>query len=618
MKKFVVLFLTGLLVMAFGAPVYAQTLEFKASGFIDVISNINVNVPEIFYSSSNNVMYGPPIGGLGYTSSTWSTTGGTWSKALVPSPAGLLPLGALAWGYASGDFRNIDDPTKAPYVGNGAGFDRKQTFMLSRGRLRFDAILGKEMSGTFIFELDSSRWGDSGQSAGVAQSQRNMVGALGADRAGVEIKNMFMTFGLPYLGVPVPIQIQAGILPLAIRPGFFMYADGSGANLTAKIDPATIRLMWSKAFEGNDWRSDDVDFYGMDANVKIGPVTVGGYGLYQNAGTYPIGKAATLGFATINPNIADTFKSEAYWLGLYADGKLGPINMNFDFAYDKGKIEDNRHRPAVSSTAAPADTTFPFPDVKLRGWAARLKLDFPWEKFNFGAVGLYSTGSDLNKTGPTGLPGTINAMGTYSTRVGGFMTPIGSERMPGDDLILMGSNINRSHTGYFPMNDGYMTRGPYGGMWFAKLYAGFKATPWYKVTLEGLYIGDTTKNGNTIGTARQLVNLGTPVLGAASGFFTVPTGPGSLANNPATMKFYRDDKEIGWEINLINEIQIYKNLKFSVAGAYLWAGPAMDYFVSATPANALQTSWKTLPLYQQSNESPRNPWLITTVLTYSF
>ena len=48
MKKFIVLSLAGLLILAFGATAYAQApkLEFKASGFIDMQSFMGVNVPQ--------------------------------------------------------------------------------------------------------------------------------------------------------------------------------------------------------------------------------------------------------------------------------------------------------------------------------------------------------------------------------------------------------------------------------------------------------------------------------------------------------------------------------------------------------------------------------------------
>ena len=50
MKKFVVLSLISFLILAFGATVYGQekapALEFKASGWMDVISEYRMNVPQ--------------------------------------------------------------------------------------------------------------------------------------------------------------------------------------------------------------------------------------------------------------------------------------------------------------------------------------------------------------------------------------------------------------------------------------------------------------------------------------------------------------------------------------------------------------------------------------------
>ncbi len=70
MKKFVVLSLISFLILAFGATVYSQekapTLEFKASGFIDVITEYMVNVPNP---------------GLATTAG-----GGTWATDVVFNP----------------------------------------------------------------------------------------------------------------------------------------------------------------------------------------------------------------------------------------------------------------------------------------------------------------------------------------------------------------------------------------------------------------------------------------------------------------------------------------------------------------------------------------------------
>ena len=180
MKKFYVLSLIGLLIMAFGITAYAQekapVLEFKASGFLDVISEYKKNVPEPGWATS--------------------ATGGTSTNDVLfgPPPAYYLP-------------------------GNGKAFNEKESYMMQRGRLKFDAIMGKEVTGTFFFEFDSTRWGERIPAGSTAQ--RNYSGFWGvADRSSLELKNMFITFAVPYFGIPVPMTVQAGIHPLVIRREF--------------------------------------------------------------------------------------------------------------------------------------------------------------------------------------------------------------------------------------------------------------------------------------------------------------------------------------------------------------------------------------------------------------
>jgi hypothetical protein len=104
------------------------------------------------------------------------------------------------------------------------------------------------------------------------------------------------------------------------------------------------------------------------------------------------------------------------------------------------------------------------------------------------------------------------------------------------------------------------------------------ATPWYKVTLQGLYIGDTTKHGNTLGDAVK------------------GTTWGNWSN--------RDDKTIGFELDLIQDIQIYKNLKWSIGAGILFAGDALDQCVNEA----------VVP----RNKGPKDPWILATKLRYDF
>jgi hypothetical protein len=140
-----------------------------------------------------------------------------------------------------------------------------------------------------------------------------------------------------------------------------------------------------------------------------------------------------------------------------------------------------------------------------------------------------------------------------------------------------------------------MSRGGFGGTAFIKGYGSVKLAPWYKLTLQGLYIWDTTTHGNTFGTAvKNPGNLSIPV----GGF---------------TGQSLRDDKDIGFELDLISEIDIYKNLKGFIGLGYLWSGKALDvYNNGGAPAP------NTIPLALGRNFSPDNPWNITTRLLFTF
>jgi hypothetical protein len=109
--------------------------------------------------------------------------------------------------------------------------------------------------------------------------------------------------------------------------------------------------------------------------------------------------------------------------------------------------------------------------------------------------------------------------------------------------------------------------------------------------MQGLYIGDTTSGGNTLGTAFRFPYL--------------PTKPMRLAG----VNMLRDDKRIGVELDLINEFQIYNNLRFFVGFGYLFGGDALD--VGHIAFNQFNQSIGL-------NRSIANPWALRTRLQYTF
>ncbi len=551
MKKFIVLSLLGLLIMAFSATVYAQKLDFKASGFIDAIGVYNKNVPRYNASAGTFQVVHPDYGNY---------------YAAIPPTA---PVGLDA-----------------------KALNKKETFATSRLRLKFDAVMDKNLSGTIFFEADSTRWGDISGGQGGKLRESGAFGYWSADRVAFEIKNCYIDFGLPYFGIPVPMSFRVGLQPLSIRPDMVVYTDGMGVTGNFMVaNMIGINPLWFKALEGKDWADDDVDVYGLQVTAKIAPFTFGGYGLYYNMKTYPFTVATAVkdlaGTAYSIPSlyqlVQGTMTSGMWWLGAYADGKAGPVNFNFDFVYDRGKVQQHL-----------LTTIPPMPDVKYRGWATKLKIDFPWDIFNFGAVGMYATGADAKKTSAAGLPGQSVAYGAgfgggnpytamMSKKNTAYVVPPGSEEGPifGEAMVVYNGFCGVSDPIAIGANANYnaLSKGAIGGTAMAKLYASVKPIPWWKVTLQGLYVWDTTKNGNTFGNA---VNY---------------------------LGYLRNDKDIGFELDLINEISIYKNLVLYLGGGYLWAGDALDLRDTRSAARGLLGN---------INLSPKNPWILATKLQYTF
>jgi len=457
----------------------------------------------------------------------------------------------------------------APGFAKGAAVNKSNSWLNSRGTLIFNAAMGKEVSGTVIFEMDADPWGGSPGGQIGRLSERNTAGFWGGDRAAVEVKNVYFDFGVP--AIPYPTTVRVGVQPLGIRPTFFVYTDGPGVVVGLKADPVTISPFWFKAVEGTDWAADDVDVYGLQLRANIDKLTVGGYWVYYNMNSYPFFVNSPLLVGTTNTGlnalVTGTQRAAFWWLGAYMDGKMGPVDLNFDFFYDDGEVESRR------SAAR---------DVDYSGWATRAKIDYPREKFNFGVIGAYGSGADARKTSTSGLPGTVVANGTALTKkVKAAVNPPGDEASTnfGESLIFYSSSIVRG-TGWAATQHNFAVNpGALGGSWFAKLYATYKAAPDFKVTVQGLYIGDTTKNGNTVGNAERGIGAATSL---------------------------RDDSDIGWEFDLITELQIYKNLRWKAGVGYMFLGDAMDFRSGTNAAGA--------PI----NRSINNPWTVQSRVQYDF
>ncbi len=448
-------------------------------------------------------------------------------------------------------------PVAADLQPDGGAFNRSTSWMKGRARIKFDFVADKNLMGRVQFEMDSSKWGE-------GDGTRNSMGFWGADRASVEIKNAYIQVGLPYFGIPAPMTMTIGLQGISVRKGLVLDNDGMGIVVGIKADPLTIVPFWAKPFEGNEGTADDNDLYGLDVTAKFDEISVGAFGVYFNMNTYPnvSGKPAAYGKRTSD------YTSDMFWYGVYSDGKIGPFGYNAELVFDTGTVD------YVGDTAG-------VKDVDYNGWVTRIKVKYPWEKFEFGTTFMYASGADQKKTDWDGLPGTnhtpwggtnkkvttyVGVPGDFGSIAEGFILS------DNEDLAVEQYGTSAANTVGGIKNSGSFSRGTVGGTWLARLYMKYPLTPWYKIHLQAMYVGDTTKNGNTYGTAR------------------------TAAGNP------RDDNSVGWELGLLNSFQIYKNLSFFVGGGYVFAGDGMDLWSAA----------------KGKNVSPDNPWLFATRLLYEF
>jgi hypothetical protein len=543
MKKSIVLILLGLLIMGIGTTAYAQ-VEFKAYGalFAGFLDWVNV--------------------------------------------AGGTPGEGIATRFGA--------PFEPPYPGSGnearsGAWDRPVNFYSTYANIFFEWDVGKEIKGVFNIETVNYHSGTNTIPNGnqPPQGLEFDTGLWDTRTAQTRLRNAYVQFAVPYFGIPVPMTVTAGIIPMGTRPAF-MWAttEGAGIQVDLKYDPAAFTFTWGKMAEGKIAVADDSNFFSLEGRANLGPATIGGYALYNNMNTYPITYNETAYGAP-----SSSFKSDMWWFGLYADGKLGPINFNFDAAVDTGEVKGN----ASAGIFTGATPGFFADDVKYGGWGSQLKITYPWEKFTFGGLGGYWSGSDLSKTSRSGFPGSNvagSSLPSNSTKVSGFVYPAGDVQWVvwAESMFLGGTwaSLVAIPQSMVPGGGAWNTqlsRQATGGTWVAKLFTDIKAAPWYKITLWGLYIGDTTKHGNTMGDAREFVaNVGTtPVYET------------------------RDDKTIGWEVAVIQNFSIYKNLTFDIGLGYLIAGGALDQNVK--DASGAPTEF---------NKSPHNPWMFSTKLTYSF
>ena len=430
------------------------------------------------------------------------------------------------------------------YQNVGSWTDHVRTEWVQRFELFFHTAASKDLKGVVRLRMDSvpSPWGTNAEG-------RNALGKWGAEQVTVEVKEAYIDFKIP--GIECPTWLRAGVQFFALRPEVFLIAAGPGISFRSSVPLAdgTFSLSggWGKIREYDEVITktiytcrgicDNITWTcSCNVTTSIEKVEQQSANLFYLAGDYKakagISGGLYVALATGERKDYATHKMDKgniWWIGLYSDGKVGPVNYNFDLIYNTGK-EDYR-------TAQ---------DIKYSGWLARAVLTYPYEKFNFGLGGLYVSGVNYKK---------FDDKGKYT----GFVLPIGSETMgPQADslIVLSGWGTGPGIVGDIgwasvPWSQAKITgskfdlvRRGWPGIWGVRLFADYKALNWLTLSGQVAYWGDTVKYGNAF-------------------------------EGPVLDKKY-DDKDIGFEVDLGAKIDIYKNLAWRLVFGYLFAGNAAD------------------------------------------
>ena len=361
---------------------------------------------------------------------------GLFFAGTVPSANAIEFKAQGEWlmGFGAGDASLINKTrtgnTKSKY-NNDDKFSAMQ-----RVRLQLDAVASENLSGTVLFELLESTWG-----------QAESGGALGADEKIVGVLNAYIDWTVPNTDLKVRMGLQPIEMPNVAGGSSILNTDALAAvTLNYQFNENVgATLMWGRPFNDNysTWEtnhSNDKDNYldNLDLIALSVPITFDGievtpwvmYGIVgQNVGragewveedgeprpyfdgyTGPTDLFATADVSKANRRHANT---SAFWAGLPIKLSLwDPLNIEIDLNYgyvqSVGKYDAYNNRSKSLKSA----------DTEREGWLAKALIEYKMDWGTPGVFGWYASGDDSNvKNGSERLP-SIEAKGNFTSMMG--------------------------------------------------------------------------------------------------------------------------------------------------------------------------------------------------------
>ncbi len=337
--------------------------------------------------------------------------------------------GEWLMGFGVGDASLINKSRAAGGSKKKANNDDKFS-AAQRVRLQLDAVANENLSGTVLFELTESMWG---------QAETN--GALGADGNNVGVLNAYIDWAIP----DTELKVRMGLAPIELPN----VAGGSSVLNTDALASVTVSyqfnenvgatLIWGRPYNDNYTANDptvhsndktnyldNVDLIALTVPLTFDGVEVTPWVMYgmigQNSyrafgddgvvGPSDLFSASPSAAESTEDLVRDKAYTSAFWAGIATSITVAdPLNIELDLNY--GYVES-----LGRFTAERSDGVLKRWDTKRQGFLAKALVEYKMDWGTPGIFGWYATGDDDNpKNGSERLP-SIEAKGNFTSMMG--------------------------------------------------------------------------------------------------------------------------------------------------------------------------------------------------------
>ena len=294
---------------------------------------------------------------------------------------------------------------------------------VQRLRLQMDAVASESLSGTVMFEIGDTTWG-----------QAASGGALGADGTIVEVKRAYIDWLVPNTALSLRMGIQGLTLPNAAG-GSAIFDDEVAAIVAGYRlnDNVSLTAAWGRAYndtfpgDGNRIPAnylDNVDVFLFIASFSGNGWRVNPWAAYGIGGvnTFPQGVASMavangLNDVAVNRDTSFRRNSNAYsnlvFAGLpIAYTGLDPWNfeldLNYGYAGSTGRFDVTDLRNDSTRRGM----------TQRQGWLAKALVEYKMDWGTPGVFGWYGSGDDSNVKNGSERMATVVPTGTFTSFMG--------------------------------------------------------------------------------------------------------------------------------------------------------------------------------------------------------